>query len=73
MSLVSETLRMIGHVSDHSGIFYMHAKVHNPGNVGIRNACVQILIGDRRLPLRVLFDGQQGLFTWCIPAIHCVV
>ena len=54
---------MIGHVSDHSGIFYMHAKVHNPGNVGIRNACVQILIGDRRLPLRVLFDGQQGLFT----------
>jgi hypothetical protein len=36
---------MIGYVSNHSEIFYKHAEVHNPGNVGIRNACVQILIG----------------------------
>lgn len=40
---------MIGYVSTHSGIFYMHAKVHNPGNVGVRSACGQILIGDRHL------------------------
>jgi hypothetical protein len=47
--LILATSTMIGYVSAHSEIFYMHAKVHNPGKCRHRIPCVQILIGDRQL------------------------
>ena len=55
---------MIGCVSAHSGIFYMHAKVHNPGNAGIRNACVQILIGDRHLHCAQRLIANKDSIAW---------
>lgn len=55
-------------LSIHQGIFYKRVKVHKPGMVGIRNAGVKILIGDRHALFARAVDCQQGSSTWSILA-----